>query len=135
MQSELSSGHQQMESAAQAEEFEQALTAANDLGTKADAYTAEVAKLQQLKQQYEQALAQVQPKLPAAPSPSPLKNLEAMQSELTSGQQQMESAAQAEEFEQALTSANDLGTKADAYAAEATKLGQARKGDDHTPET
>src|SRR5215475_8655141 len=112
MQSELSSGQQQMEAAAQAEEFEQALSSANDLGTKADTYTAEVEKLQQLKQQYEQALGQVQPKVQAAPSPSPFKKLESMQSELSSGQQQMEAAAQAEEFEQALGSANDLGTKA-----------------------
>src|SRR5256885_4331744 len=51
---------------------------------------------------YKQALAQVQPKLQAAPSPSAFKKLEPMQSELLSGHQQMESAAQAEEFEQAL---------------------------------
>src|SRR5260370_22788119 len=100
MQSELSSGHQQMESAAQAEEFEQALTAANDLGTKADAYTAEVAKLQQLKQQYEQALAQEQPKLQVNSTHTPFKKLDASLTEQSSGQQQMESAAQAEEFEQ-----------------------------------
>ena len=143
-----------MEIAAQAEEFEQALAAANELGTKADAYTAEVEELTQLssstsrrshrcspscrrhpsrrrstswraagrarrrasrrwrprrraeefeqalprrtiwarrqmptrprsrssaqlKQQYEQELAQVQPKLQAAPIPSPFKKLDA----------------------------------------------------------
>src|SRR5262245_30707774 len=124
MQSDLSSGQQQMEAAAQAEEFEQALSSANDLGTKADTYTAEVEKLNQLKQQYEQALAGVQPKLQAAPSPSPFKKLEPMQSELSSVQQQTEAAAQSEEFEQALNSANDLGTKADTYKAEVDKLTQ-----------
>src|SRR5262245_45028503 len=127
MQSDLSSGQQQMEAAAQAEEFEQALNSANDLGTKADAYTAEVEKLHQLKQQYEQALAAVQPKLQAAPSASPFKKLEPMQSDLSSGQQQMEAAAQAEEFEQALSSANDLGTKADTYTAEVEKLQQLKQ--------
>ena len=116
------SGQQQMESAAQAEEFEQALTQANDLGTKADAYTAAVEELTRLKQEYEQALAQVQPKLQVAPNPSPFQKLAPQQAELASGQQQMESAAQAEEFEQALTQANDLGTKADAYTAAVEKL-------------
>src|SRR5204862_278029 len=122
MQSELTTAQQQMESADQAEEFEQALSSANDLGTKADTYTSEVEKLQKLKQQYEEALAQVQPKLQEAPSPSPFKKLETMQSELTTGQQQMESAAQAEEFEQALSLATDLGTKADTYTSEVEKL-------------
>src|SRR5262249_58046471 len=111
-------GEQEREAAAQNEEFEQALNGANDLGTKVDPITAEVEKLNQLKQQYEQALAGVQPKLQAAPSPSPFKKLEPMQQELSSGQQQMEAAAQNEEFEQALNGANDLGTKVDAYTAE-----------------
>ena len=121
-QAELTSGQQQMESAAQAEEFEQALSQANDLGTKADAYTAAVAELTRLKQEYEQALSQVQPKLQAAPNPSPFDKLTAQQAELSSGQQQMEAAAQAEEFEQALQQANDLGTKADAYTTAVEEL-------------
>jgi len=96
---------------------EQALQQANDLGTKADAYTTAVEELTRLKTAYEQALAQVQPKVQAAPNPSPFNKLAPQQAELASGQQQMESAAQAEEFEQALSQANDLSTKVDAYTA------------------
>src|SRR5260370_33252935 len=99
MQSELSSGHQQMESAAQAEEFEQALTSANDLGTKADAYTAEVAKLQQLKQEYEQASSEERREGKEGRSRWSPKQQKAKQSELSSGEKQMESAAQAEDVE------------------------------------
>ncbi len=124
MQSELQSGQQQMESAAQAEEFEQALQQVNDLGTKVDAYVTAVEELERNKQAYEQALAQVQPKLQAAPQPSPFAKLAPMQSELQSGQQWMESAAQAEEFEQALQSANDLATKVDAYTSAIQQLEQ-----------
>ncbi len=63
MQSELQSGQQQMESAAQAEEFEQALQSANDLATKVDAYTSAIQQLEQHKQAYEAALASLKPKL------------------------------------------------------------------------
>jgi hypothetical protein len=123
-QTELSSGQQTMETAAQAEEFEQALNAANDLGTKADAYKAEVDKLTQLKQQYDQALAPVQDKLKAAQSPPPFKKLETMQSELSTGQQTMQTVAQEEDFERAAQLVGELGTKADAYTAEVTRLEQ-----------
>ena len=121
-QAELASGQQQMESSAQSEDFEQALSQANDLGTKVDAYSAAVEELTRLKNEYEQALAQVQPKLQAAPNPSPFNKLAAQQAELASGQQQMESSAQSEEFEQALSQANDLGTKVDAYSAAVEEL-------------
>src|SRR5690349_18472841 len=126
-QAELASGQQQMESAAQSEEFEQALQQCNDLGTKVDAYTAAVEELKKLKEQYEEALSQVQPKLQAAPNPSPFNKLASQQAELLSGQQQMESAAQSEEFEQALQQANDLGTKADAYTAAVEQLKQLKE--------
>ena len=126
MQAELSNGKQDMESSATAEEFEQALQKANDLGTKADTYSEQVKQIQQAKDQYEQVLGGVQTKLQSAPSPSPFKKLEAMQAELSNGKQAMESSATAEEFEQALQKANDLGTKADSYSEQVKQIQQAK---------
>ena len=126
-QAELLSGQQAMEASAQGEEFQQGIQQANELGTKADAYTMAVEQFSQLKQQYDQAAAQVQPKLQAAPNPSPFNKLAAQQAELASGQQTMETAAQGEEFEQALQAANDVGGKVDAYAAAVEQMTQAKQ--------
>ena len=157
-QADLTSGKQAMESLAQDEEFEQALASTTELATKVDTYTTELQKLQQAKDQYEQAhgpleaklqqtkdrfqqaAAQVDPPLLKARSgPTvPFQELQAQQSEVASSQQAMESAAKDEDYERALALANDLSTKADAFAAGIEKLNERKletldRGDDKPP--
>ena len=69
-QAERVSGQQAMEAAAVDEEFDKALAQANDLGGKVDTYTAAIAELTRLQQEYEQALAEVLPNLQAAAQPN-----------------------------------------------------------------
>ena len=119
LQAELSNGQKDMESSVQSEEFEQALQKANDLGTKADAYSEQVKVIQQAKDQYEQAWSQVQAKAEAARGPSPFpKTFGQKETELAELQGQVSLDVADEKFEEALQKANQLGTDADAITTE-----------------
>ena len=115
-----------MESAAQAEEFEQTLQQANDLSTKVDAYLAAVKDLEEKKQQYEDALAKLKAKLEGMPK-TDYPKLATMKQDIDTVKGQMESAAQSGDYEQALAKTNDLTTKVDAYATAVKELEEKKK--------
>ena len=126
-QSEIASSQTGMEASAQGKDFVAAVAASTALSGRVDTYTTELQKIQQAKDQYEQAHGPLEAKLQtAAAIPNTFKKLASMQADLTSGKQAMESLAQDEEFEQALASTTDLGTKVDTYTTELQKIQQAK---------
>ena len=89
-----------------------------ELKDKVDAFKAKHDELEQQKQAYADALAQVQPRLQAASVSEPqYAKLQPMLDELTGAKGRAESAEQAEDFAQALTLVQDLATKLDAFEA------------------
>ena len=92
-----------------------------DLHSQFQAYQTKREKLEQQKQTYDEALAALQPQLIEASQTTHLK-LEAMQLEMIAVQEQMEAAAQAEGYEEAMTQLTDLAGKVDAYATALQEL-------------
>ena len=125
-QSEIASSQSAMESSAQGKDFVAAVAASTALSGRVDNYSEQLKQIQQAKDQFDQVSPGVQTKLQSAQNPSPFKKLEAMQAELSNGQKDMASAVTAEEFEQALQKANDLGTKADNYSEQLKQIQQAK---------
>ena len=113
LQQELVTIKGQIDTAVQGEDFEQALTQVNDLSAKVDTFLADQEKAQQQRKAYEDAWASVGPKFTEALQSDAVK-LAPQRDELTALKQQIDSAVEAEDFEQALTLTTDLGTKADA---------------------
>jgi predicted nucleic acid-binding Zn-ribbon protein len=123
---QLTAANAQIDAAAQSEDFEQALKQVNDLSKDVDAYQAAADELAKQKKQYEDALAALQPKL-ADTQKSQYAKLAPLQQEMDSLQKQMETAAQSEDYDQALNLAKDLSTKVDDYATAAAQLDQQKK--------
>jgi chaperonin cofactor prefoldin len=126
MQQDMITVQGQMETAAQNEDFVQALKALKDLSVKVDAYAKALAELEQQKQAYDRALADLQPKLTAA-SECRYPKLTPLQEDLVAVQKQMETAAAAEDFVKALGLLKDLSSKLDTYAKELAQLDQQKK--------
>ena len=85
-------------------------------------------ELVQQKKSYEDALAQVQPRLQAVSMSEPqYAKLQPMQQELATAQTQMETAAQAEDFGQALTQVKDLSAKVDAIEQAKAEIDQKKQ--------
>jgi hypothetical protein len=105
-----------MEAAVQAEDFEQALAKVGELATKVDAYVAAVNELDTKKKAYEDALASIQPLLDQA-TQSQVPEAAGVQKELQTLRQQMEAAAQANDYDQANKLVGDVKDKADAVVA------------------
>ncbi len=113
---EIAQAQTTMEASAQAGDYDQANTQLQDLTTKVDAYEKAKAEIDAKKQQYEAALAALQPRLQGASVSDPLYvKLEPMQAEITAAQQAMEAAAQSGDYDQANTLAKDLSAKLDAF--------------------
>ena len=128
MQQDLAAVQTQMESAATAEDFGQALTQAQDLTAKVGAIEQAKAEIDQKKQEYETALAALQPRLQAASvSDAQYVKLEPMQQEITTAQGEMESAAQAGDYDKANQCAQDLSTKLDTFEKAKAEIDQKKQ--------
>jgi chromosome segregation ATPase len=123
---ELIKAKADIDASVQAEQFQQALQQVNDLSGKIDAYFAAVDELKQQKKAYEDAWATLEPKYGQAGT-SEFKKLEPMQKALQDSKGQIDSAVQAEDFEQALKLVNDLSGKVDTYLAAADELRKQRQ--------
>lgn len=116
----LAATQQQVDAAVQGEQFEQAGALATDLGAKADTYLEAERLLAEQKLRYETELSTLQGELDAvAKSGSPA--LAAFNEEIARIRAQMEQAAQAEDYEQALAHAEDLSSKVKTYLDELAK--------------
>ena len=116
MQQELATAQTQMETAAQAEDFGQALTQVKDLSAKVDAIEQAKAEIDRKKQEYETALAALQQRLQAASvSEAQYVKLEPMQQAFAPVQSEMETAAQAADYDKASQCLQDLSAKLDAF--------------------
>ena len=128
MQQDLAAVQTQMESAATAEDFGQALTQAQDLTAKVGAIEQAKAEIDQKKQAYETALAALQPRLQAASvSDAQYVKLEPMQQEITTAQGEMESAAQAGDYDKANQCVQDLSTKLDTFEKAKAEIDQKKQ--------
>jgi len=128
MQQDLAAVQTQMESAATAEDFGQALTQAQDLTAKVGAIEQAKAEIDQKKQEYETALAALQPRLQAASvSDAQYVKLEPMQQEITTAQGEMESAAQAGDYDKANQCVQDLSTKVDTFEKAKVEIDQKKQ--------
>src|SRR5262249_13884082 len=116
----------QVDPAADSGDYAGANKTLTDLKAKLDAYQKKLEELKQQKKAYEDALAPLQPRLQEA-SQSQSAKLAPMQQEIATGQQQMETAAQGEDYVQALKAAQDLATKLDAFEKARTELEQQKK--------
>lgn len=114
----------QMETAAQGEDFAQALKLATSLKPKAEAYAKEFKRLKQQaqdEQDYTTALGTLKPKLAdALVQARAFPPMATARAQLASLKKAMEAAATAKDFAKALKLARDLEPKVDAYLAKAT---------------
>lgn len=113
MQEDIVSVEEQMRQAAESQDFVSALAFMSDLNTKLDTYESALAELEEQKQAYETALADLTPRLPTTSSAD--EALASMETEIAEIQGQMEAAAEAENYEEALRLVTDLGSKVDLY--------------------
>ncbi len=126
IQEEIAGVQKQMEGAAQEEDYVEALSRTNDLGTKLDAFATALTQLEQQKKKYEETSAEPKKKV-ADLQQSQHPKTAPLQDEMTKLQQQMVTAAQAEEYEQALSLLEDLSKKLGEYEAALKQLDQQKK--------
>ncbi len=94
-----------------------------DLKTKLDAFKKKHDELEKQKQEYDAALATLQPRLAEVSVSEPqYAKLQPQQQEMATVQGQMEEAATAEDFAKALELLNDLSAKVDAYVTAQTEI-------------
>jgi hypothetical protein len=130
LQQELAATQTEMESAAEAEDFAQALVKVQDLTAKVEAIEQAKAEIDQNKQAYETALAALQPRLQAVSVSDPAyTKIEAQLQEIAQAQTAMEASAQGGDYDQANTQLQDLTAKVDAY--EKAKAEIDRKKDEY----
>src|SRR5438046_1005537 len=115
-----------MEDAAAAGDYDQAMKPAGPYTTNFRSYEAAKKEIDDKKKQYEDALAALQPRLPTTSDPQYVK-LEPMQQEIAALQKQMEDAAAAGDYDQALKLAGDLSAKLDAYEAAKKEIDEKKK--------
>ncbi|MBL0147449.1 MAG: hypothetical protein IPP87_01405 [Ideonella sp.] len=117
-----------MEAAAQAGDYDKATACVQDLSAKLDEFEQAKAEIDQKKQDYETALAAVQPRLQAASSSEQrYAKLEPMLQELAQAQTSMEASAQAGDYEQANAQLDDVREKLDACEDARKELDEARQ--------
>lgn len=117
----------EMDAAAAAKDFVRALQLETELAAKVGEYERALAELKERKQAYDAEKTAVQPKLDQAGQAPEFKKLATSKQDLAASQQAMESAAQSEEYDQALAMAKELGTKADALNQAATETAEQKK--------
>jgi predicted nucleic acid-binding Zn-ribbon protein len=121
MSQDITAVQQQMEAAAQQEQFEQAQNIQKDLASKLDTYQTALTDLEKQKQAYDDALAKIKPKLDQI-NQCDNSSVTMLQEEIASTQGDMEQAAKQEEYEQALKLVETLGKALDSY--DTAKTGQ-----------
>jgi hypothetical protein len=128
MQQALATAQTQTESAAQAEDFGQALTQVQDLSAKVDALEQAKAEIDQKKQDYETALAVLQPRIDAVSVSDPAyAKIEPQLQEITQSRATMQAAAQAGDYDQATTQLQSLTPKVDTYEQAKTAMAQIKQ--------
>lgn len=115
MEKDMDAIRKQMEAAATAEDFDKALKFGRDLSQKYDVYLEDLKQELKKEQDYDDAKAKIEPRMPKATPENP--KLEPMAAELEKIDKQMEAAAEKEDYDKALSIANDLSVKLDAYEA------------------
>ena len=123
----ISEGGTQAEPLAESGDYTGANQALADSKAKRAEFQRKHDELVQHKKSYEDALAQLQPRLQAAASGPQYAKLQPLQAGLASSQTQMESAAQTEDFGQALTQVQELTTKLEAYEKAKTEIDQKKQ--------
>jgi hypothetical protein len=121
MQDEITTIKTDMDAQAKSGDYDLALKSVTDLSAKVDACQKAQDDLVKQKQAYEDALNTLKPKLEEAAKYHGADG-STEESDIAQAKQQMETAAQEEEFEQATKLATDLATKVDAFVAEQKKI-------------
>ena len=103
-----------VDEAAAAEEYEQARDLLGELSTKVDEKLQRVAEIEAAREEYESALAALQPRLTEA-SECLYPSLESLTQEIATVQGEMEGAAAEKDWERARELCHDLASKVDAY--------------------
>lgn len=125
---ELAQARTAMEAAATAADYEQANTLLEELGGKVDALEEARAEIDERKQAYETALAELQPRLDAlATFDAAYAKLEPMQQELAQARAAMEASAETGDYEQATTQLDDLRDKVEALEEARQAIDEARQ--------
>ncbi|MBC7942169.1 MAG: hypothetical protein H7Z19_20845, partial [Chitinophagaceae bacterium] len=116
-QQEIATAQSTMEAAAQAGEYEQANTQVTELGGKLDVFEEAKAEIDRQKEEYDSALADLQPRLQAASAATQPEyaSLQPQVQEMATAQSTMEAVAQAGDYEQALSQVEALGAKLEAF--------------------
>ncbi|MBL8362533.1 MAG: hypothetical protein JNN18_18755 [Rubrivivax sp.] len=128
MVQELSGVQTQMEAAAQADDYAQALTLATDLSTRLDTIEQAKQEIDAKKQEYETALATLQPRIQAISQSDPAySRIEPQLQEITQAQTTMEASAQAGDYDQAMTQLQDLTTQVDSYERAKSEIDQKKQ--------
>ncbi|MDC0935934.1 ATP-binding cassette domain-containing protein [Pirellulales bacterium] len=116
----------QMEEAAAADNFEQALEIANDLSGKVDEKLQRVEEIETAKAEYEAVRADLDPRLAEA-STCEFQLLAELDQQIADMTTQMEEAAAGDDFEQARDIANNLSEKVDEKLQRAEELATAKQ--------
>lgn len=128
MVQELSGVQTQMEAAAQADDYAQALTLAKDLSTRLDTIEQAKQEIDAKKQEYETALATLQPRIQAISQSDPAySRIEPQLQEITQAQTTMEASAQAGDYDQAMMQLQDLTTQVDSYEKAKSEIDQKKQ--------
>lgn len=128
MVQELSGVQTQMEAAAQADDYAQALTLATDLSTRLDTIEQAKQEIDAKKQEYETALATLQPRIQAISQSDPAySRIEPQLQEITQAQTTMEASAQAGDYDQAMMQLQDLTTQVDSYEKAKSEIDQKKQ--------
>ncbi len=99
-----------------------------DLKTKLDAFKKKHDELEKQKQEYDAALATLQPRLAEVSVSEPqYAKLQPQQQEMATVQTEMEAAAQSEDFAKALELEKNLATKVDAYETAKAQIDQLKQ--------
>lgn len=114
MQNDLRTTQEQMEAAAKEDDYTKALAGVKDLASKAKTIADEKQKLDEQKKAYDAALEPLQPRLSKAAEATDEK-MKPAQSEIAAKKMEMESAAEAEDFERGVQLCGELEKKLDDF--------------------
>jgi chromosome segregation ATPase len=115
-----------IESAAQAEDFDQAMSLLKDLEAKVDAFLAARAKLDEEKKAYDAAWAEVQPRLDQM-AKSEFKKVEPLREGINQKKGEIDTAVQNEDYAGALPLVQGLSTQIDEYQKAVEQAEQEKK--------
>jgi len=124
-QKDIGLNQTQMETAAKAKNYVDALRSEEVLSKQVEDYLKQVEELGKQKKAYEDAVAPLQPRLTTGPQPHP--KVEPMYQDINSVRGQMEDAEKKEDFDEALKYATDLKAKLDTVDAAVKELEDQKK--------